>query len=168
MAYPSQPVLQVLPQFQGTATVRQSAQQRAQQRAQLLRFVANEYPAGRSLRQLAQLTGRSTTAIRRALDQAGVPRRGPGAHPLTPYSTKRQPSPGPPRQKPHPGRPKGPESRVATGHRAATRSALDAGTGDPIMVGLREEPPTPALDVEDVAGIVAERLLVAREAEHNI
>lgn len=49
------------------------------QRAALVAFVAAEYQAGRSLRQLAELTGRTQTAIRRALDEAGVPRRGRGA-----------------------------------------------------------------------------------------
>lgn len=41
--------------------------------------VAVEYPAGRLLRELAELTGRTQTAIRRALDELGIPRRGRGA-----------------------------------------------------------------------------------------
>jgi hypothetical protein len=71
MAYPSRPTLKTLPQFRGTAGTRQTPQQRAQ----LLAFVAAEYAAGRSVHELAELTGRTQTAVRRALDQAGVPRR---------------------------------------------------------------------------------------------
>jgi hypothetical protein len=69
-------VLAVLPQFVGTARTRQSAEERRE----LLDFVAREYAAGRSLRELGELTGRSQTAVRRALEQAGVPRRGRGAY----------------------------------------------------------------------------------------
>ena len=75
MPYPRRPVLEVLPQFVSTNVVRQTPSQRAA----LVAFVAAEYQAGRSLRQLAELTGRTQTAIRRALDEAGVPRRGRGA-----------------------------------------------------------------------------------------
>ena len=48
MPYPARPVLPVLPQFIGTAGVRQTPEQRQQ----LLEFVASEYAAGRSLRLL--------------------------------------------------------------------------------------------------------------------
>lgn len=75
MPYPPRPTLAVLPQFVGTANIRQTAQQRAD----LLAFVAEQYEAGRSVHQLAELTGRSQTAVRRALDQAGVRRRPRGA-----------------------------------------------------------------------------------------
>lgn len=75
MPYPERPVLKVLPQFRGSATIRQTAFQRAE----LLSYAAREYESGRSLRELAELTGRSQTAVRRALAQAGVRRRGPGA-----------------------------------------------------------------------------------------
>jgi predicted transcriptional regulator len=68
----------VLPQFRGTASVRQTAAQRRQ----LIEFVAYEYPRGRSLRELAEETARTQTAVRRALDQAGVARRGRGAQPV--------------------------------------------------------------------------------------
>jgi len=78
MAYPSRPVLEVLPQFRGTASVRQNAAQRRR----LIEFVALEYQRGRSLRELAELTGRTQAAVRRALDQAGVARRGRGAQPI--------------------------------------------------------------------------------------
>ncbi|MFC8502477.1 helix-turn-helix domain-containing protein [Pedococcus sp. NPDC057267] len=53
--------------------------QTAEQRAELLAFVAREYEAGRSLRELAELTDRTQSAVRRALDQAGVTRRPRGA-----------------------------------------------------------------------------------------
>lgn len=75
MPYHSRPVLDVLPEFVGTNTTHQSLEQRAR----LLEFVAVEYGNGRSLRELAELTGRTQTAIRRALDQAGVVRRRRGA-----------------------------------------------------------------------------------------
>lgn len=75
MVYPGRKVHDVLPQFVGTNVIKPTAEQRAE----LLAFVANEYPAGRSLRELAELTGRTQAAIRRALGQVGVPRRGRGA-----------------------------------------------------------------------------------------
>ncbi|EAP98667.1 hypothetical protein JNB_00825 [Janibacter sp. HTCC2649] len=79
MAYPGRPVLEPLAQFQGTNTVRQTPVQRRV----LVEFVSREYAAGRSLRQIAELTDRTQSAVRRALDQAGVPRRGAGAPPLS-------------------------------------------------------------------------------------
>lgn len=75
VVYPGRPVLGVLPKFRGTAGVRQTPEQRAA----LLTFVREHYLAGRSLRELGELTGRSQAAIRGALDQAGVVRRGRGA-----------------------------------------------------------------------------------------
>lgn len=75
MVYPGRKVHDVLSQFAGTNVTRPTTEQRAE----LLAFVAKEYPVGRSLRELAELTGRSQAAIRRALDQAGIPRRGSGA-----------------------------------------------------------------------------------------
>lgn len=75
MAYPGRRVLDALPQFVGSASVRQTPEQRAA----LLAFVAEQYEAGRSLREIAELTDRTQTAVRRALDQAGVVRRGRGA-----------------------------------------------------------------------------------------
>ena len=59
MPYPSRPVLEALPEFQGTATVRQSAEQRDR----LVAFSAEKYRAGRSLRQIAELTDRSQTVL---------------------------------------------------------------------------------------------------------
>lgn len=77
--YPGRKVHDVLPQFAGTNVIKPTAVQRAE----LLAFVAEEYPAGRSLRELAELTGRTQTAVRRALDEAAVPRRGRGAPSLS-------------------------------------------------------------------------------------
>ncbi|WP_457255975.1 helix-turn-helix domain-containing protein [Pedococcus sp. P5_B7] len=77
MAYPSRPTLPVLPQFAGTNGTRPTREQRCA----LVEYIAREYEAGRSLRELAELTGRTQTAVRRALDEAGVRRRGRGAQP---------------------------------------------------------------------------------------
>ncbi|WP_425576865.1 helix-turn-helix domain-containing protein [Nocardioides conyzicola] len=79
MPYPSRPVLEPLPQFVGTNTTRPTANQRAE----LVAYVAKEYQAGRSLRELAELTARTQTAVRRALDCSGVRRRPRGACPIT-------------------------------------------------------------------------------------
>lgn len=81
MPYPSRRVHQVLPEFAGTATPRG---QTNEQRAKLQAFVAREYLNGKSLRELGELTGRSQTAVRRALDQAGVRRRSAGAERIRP------------------------------------------------------------------------------------
>ncbi|MGY1631866.1 helix-turn-helix domain-containing protein [Geodermatophilus sp. SYSU D01186] len=77
--YPGRKVHHVLPEFAGTNVVRPTTQQRAQ----LVAFVAREYKAGRSLRELAELTGRTQTAVRRALDECGIQRRGRGAPTLS-------------------------------------------------------------------------------------
>jgi len=61
LVYPSRAIHDVLPQFVGTNVMKPTAEQRAQ----LLAFVAAEYPRGRSLRELAELTGRTQTAIRK-------------------------------------------------------------------------------------------------------
>lgn len=74
--YPNRPVLDVLPEFKNTNS---PSIRGPQQRARLLAFVAQQYQEGRSLRELAELTGRSQAAVRRALDQAGVARRPAGA-----------------------------------------------------------------------------------------
>lgn len=68
MAYPSRPTLQVLPEFVGTAGVRQTPEQRAR----LLGFVAEEYQAGRSIRQLAELTGRTQSVLCTCQGAAGA------------------------------------------------------------------------------------------------
>lgn len=47
-------------------------------------FIVREYLAGRSLRELAEITGRSHGALRNILERAGVPRRGRGASRINP------------------------------------------------------------------------------------
>lgn len=79
MVYPGRRVHEVLPEFVGTNVIKPTPEQRAR----LIEFVAKEYLAGRSLRELAELTGRAQTAVRRALDASGVKRRGSGARPLS-------------------------------------------------------------------------------------
>jgi predicted transcriptional regulator len=76
MPYPGRPVLKTLPQFVDSNVIKPTPEQRAA----LLAFVAEQYQAGRSLRELAEQTGRTQTAVRRALDEAGVPRRSRGAY----------------------------------------------------------------------------------------
>lgn len=75
MPYPARPVPDPLPQFVGTATVRQTQEQREA----LLSFVENGYASGKSLRELAALTDRTQTAVRRALAERGVALRPRGA-----------------------------------------------------------------------------------------
>jgi hypothetical protein len=75
--YPGRKVHDVLPEFIGTNVIKPTEEQRAR----LVEYVAAEYRAGRSLRELGELTGRTQTAVRRALDAAGVRRRGRGAQP---------------------------------------------------------------------------------------
>lgn len=75
--YPPRPQLRPLPEFTGT---RDSAPPRLQ--AWLEAFIVGQYAEGRSLREIAELTDRSQTAVRRALDKHQVPRRPPGARPL--------------------------------------------------------------------------------------
>jgi hypothetical protein len=45
-------------------------------------FIVEQNAAGRSLRQLAELTDRSFSAVRNILDRRGVQRRGAGAEAL--------------------------------------------------------------------------------------
>ncbi|WP_419469561.1 helix-turn-helix domain-containing protein [Cellulosimicrobium cellulans] len=65
----------VLPQFREDRK-HQSAREEI---ARLDAFVAEHYTGGSSLREIAELTGRTQTAIRRSLDRTGTPRRGRGA-----------------------------------------------------------------------------------------
>lgn len=59
MTYPAKPRLKPLAEFAGTACRRPTPQQRAR----LLEFVATEYQAGRSIHQLAELTGRTQAVL---------------------------------------------------------------------------------------------------------
>ena len=65
--------------FAGTASPRPDPHVQAQ----VERFVVEQYAAGRSLRELAELTDRSFSAVRKILDRHGVRRRGVGAARLT-------------------------------------------------------------------------------------
>lgn len=80
MAYPPRPTLQPLPRFAGTSTSRPSPQLRDD----LAAFVLEQYDAGRSLREIAELADRSHSAIRNLLQRRGVLRRERGAKPLRP------------------------------------------------------------------------------------
>lgn len=79
MPYPSRPTLEVLPQFRGDL---KNGYNRFQ-RDRFDRFAAEQYAAGRSLREIGELTGRTQGAVRASLDRTGTPRRGRGAPPLT-------------------------------------------------------------------------------------
>jgi hypothetical protein len=71
--YPPRPQLKPLPEFAGQTRSGTRATDR------LIEFVLSEYAQGRSLRQIAELTDRTHSAIRNILDRAGVPRRPTGA-----------------------------------------------------------------------------------------
>jgi hypothetical protein len=67
--------LKPLPQFAGMARPRPDPVVQARVEA----FVLEQYRAGRSLREIAELTDRSFSAVRNILDKYGVRRREPGA-----------------------------------------------------------------------------------------
>jgi hypothetical protein len=75
VSYPPRPQLQPLPEFRGTATSRPSPEQLDR----LSAFVVEQYLAGLSLRQIAELTDRSFSGVRRILATRGVRRRPAGA-----------------------------------------------------------------------------------------
>ncbi len=82
MPYPPRPQLRPLTEFAGTArtgTVPGPALQ-----ARLEAVVIEQYTAGRSLREVAELVDRSPTAVRRILDKHHVPRHPVGARPASP------------------------------------------------------------------------------------
>ncbi|MDP9458691.1 MAG: helix-turn-helix domain-containing protein [Actinomycetota bacterium] len=47
-------------------------------------FIVEQYAAGRSLRELSELTDRSFSAVRNVLDRRGIRRRGSGATTVRP------------------------------------------------------------------------------------
>lgn len=63
----------MLPRFAGTAKVGRYLDPAVK------RFIVAEYESGKSLREIAEQTGRSHGAVRNTLDRAGVARRGRGA-----------------------------------------------------------------------------------------
>lgn len=75
MPYPGRKPLDVLEEFKDSNVIKPTPEQRQR----LIEYCCKEYEAGRSLRELAELTGRTQTAVRRALDGGGVRRRGSGA-----------------------------------------------------------------------------------------
>ncbi|SHN88836.1 hypothetical protein SAMN05660350_04826 [Geodermatophilus obscurus] len=77
MAYPPRRQLRPLPEFTGTARNGNPAGGDVQVRLEA--FVVEQYRAGRSLREIAELADRSPTAVRRVLDKHSVPRRARGA-----------------------------------------------------------------------------------------
>jgi predicted transcriptional regulator len=66
-----------MPEFTGTARTGNPAGGGVQVRLEA--FVVEQYRAGRSLREIAELVDRSPTAVRRVLNRHQVPRRGRGA-----------------------------------------------------------------------------------------
>ncbi len=77
MPYPPRPHLRPEPEFAGTARSGTVAARDVQTR--LEQFIAQQYTAGRSLRETAELVDRSQTAVRRVLDKHGIRRRPSGA-----------------------------------------------------------------------------------------
>ena len=75
MPYPPRPQLHPLPEFAGTALSRPDPAVQARVEA----FVLEQYAGGRSLREIAELTDRSHSAVRNILDKHGVHRRERGA-----------------------------------------------------------------------------------------
>jgi hypothetical protein len=73
--YPPRPHLRPRPEFAGSASPRPNQEVQARVEA----FIVEQYAAGRSLRQLAELTDRSFSAVRNILNRRGVHRRGAGA-----------------------------------------------------------------------------------------
>lgn len=75
MPYPPRPQLRPLPEFAGTASPRPDPAIQAR----VERFVVEQYQGGRSLREIAELTDRSFSAVRNILAKHGVVRREVGA-----------------------------------------------------------------------------------------
>src|SRR4051794_12315786 len=73
--YPPRPQLRPLPEFAGSARSRPDPAVQAV----VERFIVEQYAAGRSLRELAELTDRSFSAVRNILTRRGVRRREAGA-----------------------------------------------------------------------------------------
>src|SRR3712207_6533608 len=91
MPYPPRPQLRPLAEFAGTASPRPDPTMQAR----VERFILEQYAAGRSLRELAELTDRSFSAVRNILKKYGVIRRGVGAVPVADESEERTSRPSP-------------------------------------------------------------------------
>ncbi|MQA35803.1 helix-turn-helix domain-containing protein [Modestobacter roseus] len=87
MPYPARPQLKPLPEFADTACSRPDAD--VQRRVEA--FVRREYVAGRSLREIAELTDRSHSAVRNILQKHGLSRRPVGAPSQVPQQHDVQP-----------------------------------------------------------------------------
>jgi hypothetical protein len=83
MPYPSRPQLKPLPHFAG------QTRPGARASAELVAYVLDQYAAGRSLREIAELPDRTHSAVRNILDRAGVLRRESGA-PMLPNARRRR------------------------------------------------------------------------------
>ena len=77
--YPPRPQLRPLSEFAGTASSRPDPA--VQNRVEA--FIVDQYAAGWSLRELAELTDRSFSSVRNILSKHGVHRRGSGAMTLS-------------------------------------------------------------------------------------
>ena len=75
MPYPPRPQLRPLAEFAGTALSRPDPAVQGRVEA----FVLEQYAGGRSLREIAELTDRSHSAVRNILDKHDVRRRERGA-----------------------------------------------------------------------------------------
>ena len=82
MAYPPRPHLEKLPQFAGTN------RPGARAAPELIALVLAQYDAGRSLREIAELTDRTHSAVRNILHRADVLRRSAGARRYWASSTR--------------------------------------------------------------------------------
>jgi len=75
VVFPCPPRLRLQPEFAGAAVSLPDPEVQAGVEA----FVLDQYAGGRSLREIAELTDRSHSAVRNILDKHGVRRRAPGA-----------------------------------------------------------------------------------------
>ena len=77
MPYPPRPQLRPIREMADSVRTGRPAADGLQDRVEA--FIVEAYRAGRSLREVAELVGRSQTAVRRTLDKHSVPRRPSGA-----------------------------------------------------------------------------------------
>ena len=83
MPYPPRPQRSPLPDFIGSNQARPDPGMQARVET----YVLAQYAAGRSLREIAELTDRSHSAVRNILQRHGVRRRSAGAEPVTDAAT---------------------------------------------------------------------------------
>jgi hypothetical protein len=85
--YPPRP--QLRPERWAAGTARSGTTAAGGVQARLEAFIVEQYRAGRSLREVAELVDRSQTAIRRVLDKHAISRRPQGAAALPHPGTQR-------------------------------------------------------------------------------